>query len=340
MKNFFLICSSLLLVLSCQRSDRLYENEAVGYTQGTTYQIKYLAASPLRLNAAFDSIFNLVDRSMSTYKPNSFISKLNRGETKQIHDPYFKAVLARSLEIANETGGYFDPTVGPLVQAWGFGPTPPELKDIRPQIDSILPLTGHAKVKIVGNQVKMPSGFQIDFNAIAQGYTVDLVADFLEAKGIENYMVEIGGEIKARGINSKGKIWVIGIDKPSDDIDQQDRFQVVINLNNRSLATSGNYRKFWTDETTGMRYAHTIDPHLGRPARNSLLSVSVLAKSCMDADAYATACMAMGAEQAWKFVIDKKGVEAYLIVASPGGGWEVKMTDGFRAQIKQNPHAS
>lgn len=337
MKNlvpFFLL---IIALSACNNGDVLYENEAVGYTQGTTFQVKYLSSKPQNFKADIDSIFLNIDQSMSTYKANSLISKVNRGVSGLSLDPSFRAVLARSLEIAEETDGFFDPSVGPLVKLWGFDQTKPNLREIQPQVDSILGLVGYDKIKLIGNAVTMPKGYQIDFNAIAQGYTVDLVAKFLSSKGIENYMVEVGGEIKTLGTNNSGKSWIIGIDKPTEDIDLQNRFQVILSLNNRALATSGNYRKFWTDSETGIRYAHTIDPHQGIPARNTLLSVSILAKSCMDADAYATACMAMGEQRAWDFISANPKLDAYLVSADSKGGWKVRMTDGFRTRIKEDP---
>lgn len=324
---------TLFLLSSCQRSSKLIENESVGYAQGTTYQIKYLSAQPASYQQEFDSIFSAIDRSMSTYQETSVISRLNRGDSDVVVDEYFSQVFSRSLEVAEETDGYFDPSVGPLVRIWGFGETKPRPSDVRLQVDSVLQYTGYADLGLLGNRVMMPDGFEIDFNAIAQGYTVDVLAKFLEKQGVENYMVEVGGEVRTDGLNSKGKAWVIGIDKPADEIDEEDRFQVIVALNNRSLATSGNYRKFWVDQETGLRYAHTIDPHSGMPARNTLLSVSVLAPNCMDADAYATAFMAMGLEKAWEFVNNKAVLEAYFVSAAEDEGWRVRMTDGFKEVV-------
>lgn len=324
---------TLFLLSSCQRSGKLIENESVGYAQGTTYQIKYLSSQPAFYQEEFDSIFSAIDRSMSTYQETSLISRLNRGDSDVVVDEYFSQVFSRSLEVAAETEGYFDPSVGPLVRIWGFSETKPRPSDVRPQVDSVLQYTGYADLSLVGNRVMMPDGFEIDFNAIAQGYTVDVLADFLAKKGVENYMVEVGGEVRTRGKNIRGNDWVIGIDKPADEIDEEDRFQVIVALRNRSLATSGNYRKFWVDQETGMRYAHTIDPQTGMPARNTLLSVSVLAPNCMDADAYATAFMAMGLEKAWEFVNNKSGLEAYFVSAGDDEGWKVRMTPGFKEAV-------
>ena len=181
----------------------------------------------------------------------------------------------------------------------------------------------------------MPSGFTLDFNAIAQGFTVDLLAQFLEGKGVEHYMVEVGGEVKAKGQNVDGEIWRIGVDKPTEEIDENDRFQVIVNLENAALATSGNYRKFWVDEESGVKYSHTINPKTGFPARNRLLSASIISKSsCMDADAYATACMVMGTQKAVQFIESKKDLEAYLIYSDEEGKWETHITPGFNDYIQ------
>lgn len=327
----------VLVSMACRQSSRLYENEAVGYAQGTTYQIKYLSARSLDFREEFDSIFGAIDRSMSTYQPNSLISAINRGEPNTPMDQYFQEVLDRSLTVAAETDGFFDPTVGPLVQLWGFGRVKPQLSVIQPALDSIMALTGYKAVSVQGGQLKMPDGYQIDFNAIAQGFTVDVLCRFLKDKGIEQYMVEVGGEVRTAGKNARGKEWLIGIDKPSESIDEDDRFQVIVKLENRALATSGNYRKFWVDEETGLRYAHTIDPHTGMPARNSLLSVSVVAANAMDADAYATAFMAMGQEKAWDFVNEHPELDAYFVSASADGTWHVRMTPGFKEIVVDDP---
>ena len=325
------------LLISCNRGSGLLENEAVGYAQGTTYQIKYLSKQPLDLQPAFDSIFRAIDQSMSTYQDNSLISRVNRGDSNVLLDEHFRAVMQRSLEVARETQGAFDPTVGPLVRSWGFGESGPQQRLDQASIDSLRQFVGYEDVALRGSDLRIPEGFRIDFNAIAQGYTVDVISSFLERKGFTDYMVEVGGEVKARGNNVDNKTWLIGIDKPTDSLDQRDRFQVILSLKNRSLATSGNYRKFWTDEETGMRYAHTIDPATGKPARNKLLSVSVLADNCTDADAYATACMVMGTEKAWEFLLSKPKLDAYLVVAGEDDQWQIKITEGFREQIVANP---
>lgn len=310
------------------------QNEAVGYAQGTTYQIKYITEEEQDWQPAFDSIFLEVDRSMSTYREASLINTINRGDTLVEVDSLFKQVLDKSLEIAAETGGAFDPTVGPLVRYYGFDKE--ERRDIDlSALDSIRAHTGYENIRVEGRKVGLPAGFRLDFNAIAQGFTVDAISRFLEERGVGDYMVEVGGELRARGTNIDDQVWRIGIDKPTEELDRERGFQIIVALKDNSLATSGNYRKFWVDEETGIKYAHTIDPRSGLPARNRLLSISVITPECMEADAYATACMVMGLEDARKFVNQKPGLEAYFISSDDEGNWEVEYTEGFEEYIVQ-----
>ncbi|WP_417609024.1 FAD:protein FMN transferase [Owenweeksia hongkongensis] len=331
MKKIVLAIIGLALA-SCGAEPIIYENESVGYAQGSTYQIKYITESQQDWTAQFDSIFEYIDQSMSTYMDESLISLINSGDTLVEVDHLFMEVLKRSSEISKESDGLFDVTVGPLVELWGFGKT----KNIdidSSKVDSAKSLIGYKQISVQNNSVKVPQGFKIDFNSIAQGYTVDVVARFLEDNGVNQYMVEVGGEVRAKGKNSKDHYWKIGVDKPADEIDPEDRFQMIVELRDKSLATSGNYRKYWVDSETGIKYAHTIDPKTGFPARNQLLSVSIIADKCIDADAYATTCMVMGMQAAQSYIEGKDGVEAYFISTDENGDWKVNFTKGFEAFI-------
>ncbi len=331
MKKIWFILPALL-AFSCTETPAIVENEAFGEAQGSTYSVKFISEGEQDLKPAFDSIFRAFDESMSTYKADSRISAVNVGDTAIKVDPMFISVLNRSFAMAEETQGLFDVTVGPLVDLWGFGKkTHLEIDSVK--IDSTKQFVGYKMVTLNNDEVKIPKGFRIDFNGIAQGYTVDVIAAFLEKKGIERYMVEVGGEVRAKGLNRMNEPWKIGIDKPSEEIDQDDRFQVIVGLKDKALATSGNYRKFWVDQATGIKYAHTIDPISGFPARNQLLSATLIASNCMDADGYATACMVMGTEKALKFVETKPDLEAYLIYSDENGDWKVAQTSGFAAYI-------
>lgn len=326
MKKWWILgCVSVLI--SCTSGTELTNVEIRGEAQGSTYQIRYLSAQETDLRLSIDSIFEVLDQSMSTYKANSLISKLNQNGQIAI-DHHFSTVLQRAEEIAIETKGMFDPTVGPLVEFWGFGSRIHASIDSA-GVDSVRDYIGYSKVMLDGDFVRIPTGFRLDFNAIAQGYTVDVLGDFLEGKGINRFMVEVGGEVNTRGLNGMDQPWRIGVDKPNEEIDHKDRFQMILGLSNLGLATSGNYRKFWIDDETGIKYAHTIDPLTGYPAGNKLLSVTIIAKSTMDADAYATVCMVMGREDALNFIESKGEIEGYFISSDVNGNWQVDQTSGF-----------
>lgn len=326
---------SFLMLMSCNRKSESVWLEHNGQAQGTTYQIKYM--SPDYNNYAEDirQIFRDIDHSMSTWDPNSIITKVNKGDTLVVVDQHFMTVLKRSVGIAEETGGDFDPTIGPAVRLWGFGFDEVRQDVTQEMVDSVLELTGYRFIEYDEEEmtVRIPEGFQVDFNAIAQGYTVDYIAEYLEERGVDRYMVEVGGEVRTRGTNPDTEAWRIGVDKPQEEIDQSDRFQFILELNEAALATSGNYRKFWVDEETGTRYSHTIDPETGYPARNQLLSVSIITDNAMDADAYATVCMVKGTEACKAFLAEKDELEGYLIYAIDENTTGTFSTDGFQELI-------
>ena len=336
MKKLLLLLIALgFIQTSCETKKELRLVENSGYAQGSTYQIKYLTSKNQDFEDEIESIFQGIDNSMSTYVPTSLISEVNKGNVQVEVDEMFLDVLHRSIEIAEETNGEFDPTVGPLVSLWGFG-----FDEIRIDVDSemierALSQTGYNKIEQESSTVKLPEGFSLDFNAIAQGYTVDVIAEYLEGQGVAEYMVEVGGEVRTRGLNDKRKLWTIGVDKPQNDIDSNDRFQFILELDNASLATSGNYRKYWVDEKTGIKYSHTINPKTGTPAKNRLLSASIVTSSAMDADAYATVCMVKGVVACIEFLEVKPELEGYLVFSNDSGDWEVYITDGFQNFIKE-----
>ena len=279
------------------------------------------------------------------FRSSSIISKINKGDTTVVPDRYFTDVFKRSKEVSERTNGAFDPTVAPLVNAWGFGFTEGIQKVDSIIIDSLLKYVDYRLVDIENDRlVKDTSGLQdinaanmikLDFNAIAQGYTVDVLAEMLNSKAIENYMIEVGGEVRSKGKNQNDELWRIGIDKPEEGVKDRDII-AIIELNNRSLATSGNYRKFY--EKNGVKYSHTIDPKTGYPVRHSLLSATVIASDCITADAYATAFMVMGIDKARVFLQENEdiGLEAYFVYSGPKGEWESYFTAGIGKYLEED----
>ncbi|MFT7364490.1 MAG: thiamine biosynthesis lipoprotein, partial [Algoriphagus sp.] len=262
-----------------------------GQTMGTTYSLTYLSQSGKNLQISVDSLLVVFNSSLSTYIPDSEISRFNRMDTLAFTLSYLPQVLNASKTVYENTAGAFDPTVGPLVNVWGFGPGGPELKDSA-DIEVLLRLVGFDKVNFDNKEVrKTVTGVYLDFSAIAKGQGADVIADFLTRRGIENYLIEIGGELVARGVNEKGELWKVGINRPDESASASDLYSIIA-LENRGMATSGNYRNYYVRDS--VKISHTINPATGYPVNHSLLSATVLAKDCMTADAYATALMVMG----------------------------------------------
>jgi thiamine biosynthesis lipoprotein len=303
-----------------------------GQTMGTvTYNIKYSDKEGRNFKSQIDSLLIAFNQSQSTYIPTSEISRFNQGDSLQFESPYFYPVLKRSKEIYIASGGKFNPTVMPLVNAWGFGPAKKDSLDAK-LIDSLLTLVDFESIVFDERGVrKNKKGVCLDFSAIAKGYASDVLADFLISKGVQNLMVEIGGEVVCRGLNDKGTNWSIGIEDPNVALNEQRVFQKIY-LKNMAMATSGNYRNFY--ENNGKKYWHTIDPHTGYPAENTMLSSSVIASDCMTADAYATAFMAMGIEKAKELLAHHTEINAFLIYTENG---EIKTyyTPQFQRYFKE-----
>lgn len=302
----------LLVCFHCQQHVEL--TSITGQALGTTYQIKYPSQllTEAELNNGLDSIFFIVNNSMSTYVPNSLISKINSERTSIEIDSHFENVFRSSQEIWGKTNGYFDPTVGPLVNAYGFGPQ--GIKKLHQQyIDSLKPFIGLDKVTLDnGILSKQHPRISLDFNAIAKGYTVDLIGLFLKDRQIEDFLIEFGGEVLVSGAHPQTKNnWSIGIENPN--LDSLPRVLKVVELKNQAQATSGNYRKFWIDSLTGKRYVHTINPLTGLVQDSEVLSVSVIAETCTQADAMATALLAMPFDQAKDLIEREKDFEALWI---------------------------
>ena len=309
--------------------------EINGLTQGTTYHIVVEAKPGLNtgdLRLKVETLLTEVDNSLSIYNDSSVISLINNN-TSDKTDTLFREVFRASALISAQCDGLFDITVGPLVKAWGFGPDAIKRFD-ETKLDSLLALVGMDKVRLEGDRiVKADPDMFIDVNAIAQGYTVDLIVDLLAAEGVRECLVEVGGEVRTSG-DKDGKGWHVGIDRPADGnyIPGAD-LQAAVRLDNSALATSGNYRKFYIDN--GVKYSHTIDPRTGYPSRHTLLSATIVAPECAVADAWATACMVAGKDTAMTFIEKHDFLEGYLIFSDEKGEMKSWMSEGLRKRIEE-----
>lgn len=314
-----LFCLSIILFTGCQESANK-EKTVSGEALGTTYTIKYFSEKDLGMENALDSIFRVVNRSMSTYQPDSDISRLNRGDSLVVVDTLFQNVFSLSQQIYRESGGYFDPTVGDLVNMYGFGPEK-SLKVIdSTTIDSLMVFVGLDKIEISpeGQVKKEFPEVYLDFNAIAKGYAIDLIGHYLDHQEVDHFLVELGGELLAKGKNvNKDAAWIVGIDDPNQEEGSR-TLTAGVALKDRAMATSGNYRKNRIDPATGATYVHTINPLTGYPEKSNLLSTSVLAENCALADGYATAFMALGVERTIEILEDLEMVDVYLIYTEDG----------------------
>ncbi len=329
MKYIVTFVVALLMLQGCKKPEPV---RIVGEAQGTYYSIIYYDSLNRNLKKEIDSLLDAFDRSVSLWVPQSVLSRVNGNDTGVVLDKHFIGNFNLSRRISRETGGAFDATVSPLVEVWGFGFESRKHVD-KHIVDSLLPLVNYKNIKIEnGKVVKKDPRMKLDFNAIAQGYSVDLTGSFLESKGIRNYLIDIGGEVKAKGEKPGGSPWKIGIEKPAADKNDSRTLKAVIALKNKAVATSGSYRKYF--EENGIRYSHTIDPATGYPVKHSLLSVSVIADSTATADAFATAFMVMGFEKAKNFVENHPGLEAFFIWSdTTDGNFKTYATPGFKRYI-------
>ncbi|WP_228237225.1 FAD:protein FMN transferase [Allomuricauda sp. M10] len=311
------------------------KNQNWGNALGTTYSIIYLADEELDYQQEIDSVFQVLNQSMSTYIPTSDISKINEGDSTIVVDDMFKEVFDISTQVHEASNGYFDPTVGVLANAWGFGPGKQITLDSL-KVDSLLGYVGWEKVKINKDHTitKAHPAIRFDFNAVAKGYAIDRLGALLDAKGIDNYLVEVGGEVLAKGTNLvSGKEWTVGIDDPQVETGRQ--LKRIVTLKDQAMASSGNYRKFRVDPETGEKYVHTIDPKTGYTKNSNVLASSVVAKTCAVADAFATSFMAMDLEKSKAILKDHDELEAYIIYLDKDGRTQEFFTPGFEALVKQ-----
>lgn len=319
---------------SCKQDKTDYiRNQNTGGALGTSYSIISITPEVMDLQQEIDSVFAVVNQSLSTYIPESDISRINSGDTTVVVDKMFQEVLGLSKSIHQETNGFFDPTVGTLVNAWGFGPERQISMDSL-KIDSLLNFVGLNKITLDDNHriVKANPNIYLDFNAIAKGYAIDRLAAMLDAKDIENYLIEVGGELVAKGKNTiKDKFWTVGIDDP--EMEGSRATKILIHLNDKALASSGNYRKYRVDEETGKKFVHTVNPITGYTQISNTLAVTVLADNCATADAYATAFMAMNLDEAFKLINENEKLEAYIIYIDENGITKEYSTEGFKSVV-------
>lgn len=333
---------NILFACSTEPSEKL---EIQGTAQGTTYSIIITDAGADVEKAEVDSIFKVFDRALSTYIDESVISKINNSKgnisLRDEHD-LFRRCYNLSQEVYKKSNGYFDPSVFPLVEGWGF------MSDLKhpldsAAVDSILQFVSfdfgkyHSVVFDGGNIdfKKIHPSFKLDFNAIAQGLSVDIIDEFLRNKGLKNYYIEVGGEVVVRGKNHEGEDWRIGVDAPVKNATTRE-LENIIHISDKGLATSGNYRNFYVHE--GKEYSHTLNPKTGFPVRHSLLSVTVVAADAGRADAYATLFMVLGTEKALEFIRTHPAEElnAYFLEADGNGGIQRKTSPGFEEYLKED----
>jgi len=303
-----------------------------GMTMGTIqYNITYLHPEGLDLSKEIDSLLKVWNQSLSTYIPESEISRFNLDSCFIFESKYFHPVLSKSQEVFEKTNGAFDPSVGPLVNAWGFGPDDSMNPDSS-TIDSLRNFVGFNKVIFDNEKVcKSVKGLELDFSAIAKGYAVDVVSDYIRSHDINNLLVEIGGELMCLGHNDQGKPWRTGIENPKVRPEEQ-KLYAIANISDLAIATSGNYRNYY--EKDGTIYSHTIDPSMGYPVQRNILSASVFAEDCMTADAYATAFMVLGLEESKKVLEREEDIEGFLIYSDEDGKLNHYITEAMKDKIE------
>lgn len=345
--RLYILLGCLFFTFSCKTDSKpsqsvIQYKTLNGKTMGTSYTIKYLDSLNRDFQSAIDQLLVEVNDEVSTYEPESFITRFNKSQedvqyfnllNKNGKGPlHFKANFEKAGEVYKNSNGYFDPTIMPIVNYWGFGYTEkrPVLDIDKLKVDSLMQYVGFEKITQRSTKDgwiylhKKSEGVQLDFSAIAKGYGVDAVAMHLEEQGIGHYYVEIGGELRVKGKNPQQDWWTVGINKPKEDAALTE-IQAKIKLKNQAMATSGNYRNYY--EVEGVKYAHTINCKTGLPEKNTLLSATLLAEDCMTADAYATACMAMGLERSKAMLSNLEGIEAYFLYSDENGVIKAEATN-------------
>lgn len=316
---FFIFITLCCLLTSC---DSVEKQHFFGTTQGSYYSITYFDNQNRDFSHEFDSIFKEIENTLSLWDENSMIRKVNGNDTTVVINQIFIDNFNYAMRAAKLSDGYFDPTVGPLVAAWGFHFK--EGMTMTPEIvDSIRQIVGYKKVKIEnGKVVKENPNMTLDFNAVAQGYTTDMIGDFLLSKDVEDFLVDVGGEIMARGNKPNGDLWKIGIEKPAENKNDARIVQEIIELKDKSIVTSGNYRKYV--EQDGKRYSHSLNPKTGYPSENNLLSATIICDNTAWADCLASICMLVGMEKAIDIIEAQDNVEAFFIYEENGEVFSIR----------------
>ncbi len=324
--KYFLIVLAFFS-LSFEPNLELREFKIHGFAQGTTYSISYFAKDSLVSKLKIDSVLNVIDSSMSLYKSYSTINKFNQSDKGIILDKHFLKVVKRSFEIYNDSRGLFDITVAPLVKYWGFGPR--LAKKDTTTLEKILPCVGMDKIMLEGTFLKKSKEcVQIDVNGIAQGYSVDVVADYFQSVGINIFLIEIGGELRISGPKPNGSLMKIGIEGPSENQFEEPIVQHIVSFKTGAITTSGNYRNYLLKDNK--KISHLINPKTGYPLANEMISVTVYAKDAITADGYDNVLMAMSVNEALEFVANRKALEAYIIYRRPDGKLGDTASVGFK----------
>ena len=326
MKQILYLWLFCILFVSCKQT---YQEET-GTIFRTFYQVKYQSHSSLAKK--IEAEFVAFDLSLNPFNPNSILSKVNRNEEVEV-DQWFADVFNKAMEVSEQSNGLFDVTAAPLINLWGFGFE--HYDDISPEIiDSLKTFVGYRKVRLEGRRVvKVDPRIMLNFSAIAKGYASDVIAKLLEREGVKNYLVDIGGEVAAKGKNASGECWKIGINEPeNEDTYMRNTYKDIVQLCEKSgLATSGDYRNFYIKD--GKKFAHTINPITGYPAEQNILSATIVAPDCMTADAYATAFMAMGVDAACHFAEQIPEIEYYIICSGEDGFTQKKYSEGMSSKL-------
>lgn len=323
--SFFCVVAGVFS--SCAADSKEYIKNT-GKIHGTYYSATYLQPKGVDLQQKLEQRMREFEMSLSPFNKQSIIARINQNDNSVRTDKYFETMYAMAKQVSERTDGAFDITVAPLVNAWGFGFGNRE-RDKTPDVAAILPYVGFRKIRLENHRlIKNDPRIMLDASAIAKGYSSDIMAQLLEENGCKNYMIEIGGEVKCKGLNPKGEKWKIGINKPVDDeTNTKNEIQSIVAITDVGLATSGNYRQFYY--LGDKKCSHTIDPRTGYPVNHSLLSATVIAPTCMQADAYATAFMVIGKEKAMEICESTPGMECLLIYSDEKGEYRIIYSGGF-----------